>query len=213
MIHRCMPLRRTRASEWWHTQETNTRILKFKVSVFIPKHDRKRTTPTANNIPTYICCTHRYCKRQYVYTYERAPTADYAPSLLYMTKIKMSYMKPVIYLHRYKVHCNTLQHTATHCNTLQHTTTHCNTLQHTAIHVIYLLCYKVHMTKMNTYSHIQYVFTYSIRINRPTVLPSQWKGSTCLHARERNGTHMYEPRHTYVWATSHICMSHVTHMY
>jgi len=43
-----------------------------------------------------------------------------------------------------KLHCNTLQHTATHCNTLQHTAsqknqwahtaTHCNTLQHTATH-------------------------------------------------------------------------------
>jgi len=31
-------------------------------------------------------------------------------------------------------HCNTLQHAATHCNILQHTATHCNTLYHTATH-------------------------------------------------------------------------------
>jgi len=30
-----------------------------------------------------------------------------------------------------RLHCSTLQHTATHCNTLQHTATHYNTLQHT----------------------------------------------------------------------------------
>jgi len=81
-------------------------------------------------------------------------------------------------------HCNTLQYTATQCNTRQHSATHCNTLQHTAAHC-------------NTHFNMTW-YKVAGDMSHVTLLIEQ-----CSERKSR---------HTYDWVTSHIWMSHITHM-
>ena len=113
--------------------------------------------------------------------------------------------------------CNTLQHAATRCHTLQHAATHCNALQHASTHNVgrMTLCLLCH-THINESCH-----TY---VNESC--HTHLKQSSHTHMNESCPTYERAMSHTLRWSawqcefhvttyksiTSHIWMSHVTHL-
>jgi len=104
-----------------------------------------------------------------------------------------------IYTPYLKLHCSTLQHTATYCNTLQRPATYCNTLPHTATHCNILQYTAPHCnilqhttTHCNTLQHIRGCASAVLHVyNMIELVHAKWT-------------------HTYAMKT-HICNEH-THM-
>ena len=102
---------------------------------------------------SHVAHTNESCRTyEWVMSHQRINQVDTHEWV--MALIPMSH---VTHVRISKVHCNTLQQTATHCNTLQHTATHCNTLWHTTTHCNIL---QHTATYCNTLQHISAVHTW-----------------------------------------------------
>jgi len=161
-------------------------------------------------------CIHACYTHMYVYTCALTLICIYLTLICAKMHYGSTYVDHRTHMHK-RIHCNTLQLTATHCNhtatthcitlqrtnvSLHHTTTHCNTLPtHVQSHVCTHLCY--HCAKMH------YGGPYVDHVSRILFIYTHVCLHSCSHSYVYTHFHVYTHVYTHVlcvYTCVHSCV-------